>query len=59
MKNHPCAGPILPVLNEEMVRELIIRGDYLVVYEIQGEHIEILAIRHAKQDFDDSNLDTD
>ena len=59
LKNHPRSGRILPVLNDEMVRELIIRGDYLVVYEIQGERIEILTIRHAKQDFDDSDLDTD
>ena len=59
LKNHPSSGRILPVLNDEMVRELIIRGNYLVVYEIQGGRIEILTIRHAKQYFDDSDLDTD
>lgn len=42
-----------------MVRALLIRGDYLVVYENQGERIEILTIRHARQHFDDSELDTD
>ena len=58
LKKHPRSGRIAPALNDEMVRELVIRGDYLVVYEIQGERIEILTIRHAKQDFDDSDLDT-
>ena len=57
LKKHPRSGRIVPILNDEMVRELIIRKDYLIVYEIQGKRIEILTIRHAKQDFDESDLD--
>lgn len=58
LKNHPRSGRIVPALNDEMVRELIIGGDYLIVYEIQSERIEILTVRHAKQDFNESDLET-
>ena len=57
LKKHPRSGRMVPILNDEMVRELIIRKDYLIVYEIQREHITVLTIRHAKQDFDESDLD--
>ncbi len=57
LKTHPRAGRMVPILNDEKVRELIIRKDYLIVYEIQEESIEILTIRHAKQDFNESGLD--
>jgi addiction module RelE/StbE family toxin len=57
LKKHPRFGRMVPILNDEMVRELIIRKDYLIVYEIQREHITVLTIRHAKQDFDESDLD--
>lgn len=59
LKKHPRSGRMAPALNHEMVRELTIRGNYVVVYEIQGECIEILTIRHVKQDFDDSDLETE
>jgi len=59
LKKHPRSGRVVAALNDEMVRELIIRSNYLVVYEIQNDRIEILTVRHAKQDFDDSDLETD
>ena len=57
LKKYPRSGRMVPILNNEMVRELIIRKDYLIVYEIQRERIKILTIRHAKQDFDESDFD--
>lgn len=59
LKKHPRSGRVVAALNDEMVRELIIRSNYLVVYEIQNDRIEILTVRHAKKDFDDSDLETD
>lgn len=58
LKKHPRLGRMTPILNDESVRELVIRKNYLIVYELQGSRIEILTIRHAKQDFDESDLDT-
>lgn len=56
LNTHPRSGRMVPVLNDEMVRELIVRKDYLIVYEIHDELIKILTIRHAKQDFNESDL---
>ena len=54
---HPLKGRLVPSLNDELKRELIVRDNYLIVYEIQDNTIEILTIRHAKQDPDESNPD--
>ena len=59
LKKHPRSGRMVAALNDEMVRELIIRSNYLVVYEIRNDRIEILTVRHAKQDFEESDLETD
>mgnify|MGYP005850358117 CR=1 FL=1 len=52
LRSHPRLGRIAPALNDDMVRELIIRKNYLIIYEIQGKRIEILTIRHAKENID-------
>ncbi len=49
LKDHPLKGRIIPALNDEMKRELIIKGNYLLLYEINDNTIEILTIRHVKQ----------
>ncbi|MDI6402589.1 type II toxin-antitoxin system RelE/ParE family toxin [Balneolaceae bacterium ANBcel3] len=47
--DHPLKGRLIPALNDEMKRELIIKGNYLLLYEISDDLIEILSIRHVKQ----------
>ncbi|MBP3192717.1 type II toxin-antitoxin system RelE/ParE family toxin [Natronogracilivirga saccharolytica] len=49
LKDHPLKGRMIPTLNDEMKRELIIKGNYLLIYEIGDDLIEILTIRHVKQ----------
>lgn len=49
LKAHPFKGRMIRILNDEKKRELVIMGNYLLVYEIQPDAIEILTIRHAKQ----------
>ncbi len=49
LKDHPHKGRMIPALNDEMKRELIIIGIYLLLYEINDDIIEILTIRHVKQ----------
>ena len=46
---HPFKGRMVRILNDEKKRELVIMGNYLLVYEIQPDAIEILTIRHTKQ----------
>ncbi len=49
LKDHPFKGRIIPALGDEMKRELVIKGNYLLLYEISGDTIEILSLRHVKQ----------
>jgi len=49
LKDHPLKGRMIPALNDEMKRELIIKGDNQLRYEINDNFIEDLTIRHAKQ----------
>ena len=49
LKAHPLKGRMIKALNDEKKRELVIKGSYLLLYEIQEDAIEILTIRHTKQ----------
>ncbi len=44
-------GRIVPELMEENVREIIVFS-YRIIYEILPDSISILAVIHAKRDFD-------
>ncbi len=44
LKEHPFQGRKVVVFDDETKRELIVRGNYLVVYEIRGRSIEVLTI---------------
>jgi len=43
-------------LNDKMVRQLVVQSNYLIIYEINQDHIVILTIRHARQDEDESEI---
>jgi len=49
LKAHPHKGRMIPALNDELKRELVIKSNYLLLYEIHDDIIEILTIRHVKQ----------
>jgi len=51
LKQNPWLGRISPIFHDEKVRDLIDRKNYLIIYELQDNRIEILTIRHARQDF--------
>jgi toxin ParE1/3/4 len=56
LKKHPRSGQIVPALNDEMVRQLVVQSNYLIIYEINQDQIDILTIRPARQDEDDSEI---
>jgi toxin ParE1/3/4 len=56
LKKHPRSDPMVPALNNEMVRQLVVQSHYLIIYEINKDHIYILTIRHSKQDEDESEI---
>ncbi len=55
-KKHPRSGQMVPALNDKMVRQLVVQSNYLIIYEIDQDHINILTIRHARQDEDESEI---
>lgn len=56
LKANPQAGKILEEINNEKIREIVVHKNYGVIYEINNESIEILTIRHFRQDFSDSKF---
>jgi len=56
LKKHPRSGQMVPALNDEMVRQLVVQSNYVIIYEINQNQIDILTIRHAKQDEDESEI---
>lgn len=56
LKEHPRSGQMVPALNDEKVRQLVVKSNYLIIYEIKQDHIDILTIRHARQDEDESEI---
>ncbi len=55
LKNHPEAGRIVRETKNEKIRELVVHKHYGVIYEIT-DVIEILTVRHFRQDFSDTKL---
>ena len=49
LENLPRLGRMVPELNDENVRELVLYS-YRILYEIKTSHIDILAIIHKRRD---------
>ncbi|MGM0588948.1 MAG: type II toxin-antitoxin system RelE/ParE family toxin [Bacteroidota bacterium] len=56
LKKHPRSGQMVPALNDELVRLLVVQSNYLIIYEINQDQIDILTIRHARQDENESEI---
>lgn len=50
LDEHPEIGRVVPELNDQSIRELIVYS-YRLVYSLKGETVEILAVIHGKRDF--------
>ena len=51
----PYMGRIVPERNEERIREILIYS-YRIIYQINLDDIEILALIHSKKDFSASEF---
>ena len=51
----PKMGRIVPELNEEAVRELLLYS-YRMIYEIKDEDIFVLAVVHQRKNLKDENI---
>ena len=50
LEKHPFMGRVVPELNNERIRELIV-GNYRVVYENEESSVNILTVHHSKRIF--------
>lgn len=56
LKENPELGRVLPEINNTNIRELIVHDNYGIIYEVNPDIIEILTVRHFKQNFSSSSL---
>lgn len=54
LKLNPESGRVLPELKNDKIREIVVHKNYGVIYEIYPDSIDILTIRHFRQNFPDS-----
>ena len=46
LEEFPLSGRVVPEYGEESIREVIVRP-YRIMYEVEGDHVRILAIHHS------------
>ena len=51
LRQNPEAGRILPETKNERIREIVVHKNYGVISETLDNSIEILTVRHFRQDF--------
>ena len=56
LRQNPEVGRILPETNNPSIREIVVHKNYGVIYEVLQDSIEILTIRHFRQDLSISKL---
>lgn len=53
---NPESGRILPETEHDKIREIVVHKNYGIIYMINPDTIEILTIRHFRQNFSVSKL---
>ena len=56
LRHNPEVGRVVPETNNQSIREIIVHKNYSVIYEVFQNSIEILTVRHFRQDFSTSKL---
>lgn len=56
LKGNPELGRVLPELKNDKIREIVVHKNYGVIYEINPDIIEILTIRHFRQNLSSSKI---
>ncbi|HBX64628.1 MAG TPA: type II toxin-antitoxin system mRNA interferase toxin, RelE/StbE family [Balneolaceae bacterium] len=51
LSQNPESGRVFPPTNNEKIREIVVHENYGVIYEVNPELIEILTVRHFRQNF--------
>ncbi len=54
LRQNPEVGRVLPEMQNQSIREIVVHKNYGVVYEVLENSIEILTVRHFRQIFSNS-----
>ncbi len=54
LRQNPEVGRVLPEMQNQSIREIVVHKNYGVVYEVLENSIEILTVRHFRQNFSNS-----
>ena len=49
LKLYPESGRLLPEVKNDKIREIVVHKNYGIIYEINPDTIEILTVRHFRQ----------
>lgn len=52
LERFPQMGRIIPERQNPALRELIFEKQYRVMYRVTADKVQILAVKHGRQDFD-------
>lgn len=58
LTNHPRLGRIVPELQTETIREVIL-GDYRLIYRVQHEEVQVVTVHHGARLLDIGSIDAD
>ena len=58
LRDYPQSGRIVPELNEQPIRELVVRG-FRIVYKLTRDKVRIVTVLHSRQDLSDKLSDLD
>jgi len=50
LENFPSSGRVVPELQDETLREVIL-GNFRIVYRVTGEEVQVLTVFHAARQF--------
>jgi toxin ParE1/3/4 len=51
LRHNPESGRVLPETKNDKIREIVVHKNYGIIYEITADTIEILTVRHFRQNF--------
>jgi addiction module RelE/StbE family toxin len=56
LSQNPESGRVFPPTNNDKIRKIVVHENYGVIYEINPDVIEVLTVRHFRQDYSASKL---
>ncbi len=56
LSQNPESGRVFPPTSNDKIREIVVHENYGVIYEVNSDIIEVLTVRHFRQDFSNHKM---